>query len=90
MDHHLKPKSDTVKYEVSPLEVGWSYLGYRVVTLNAGESYQFATSNNEAALVPLSGAARLEVNVGSSYEVARKNVCLARNPTSFTRRPVTK
>ena len=73
MDHHLKPKSGTLKYEVNPSEVGWTYLGYRVVTLNAGENYQFTTNDDEAALVPLSGAARLEVG-GERYEVARKDV----------------
>ena len=72
-DHHLKPNSGRVKYDVRPQAVGWDYLGYSVVTLNAGERYSFDTESSEAALVPLTGQAALRVD-GQTFEVARESV----------------
>ena len=72
-DHHRKPSGGLLKHAVKPEDVGWEYLGYRVVGLSAGESYSFETEGNEAALVPLSGAARLKV-AEQAFEVERSSV----------------
>ena len=72
-DHHRKPSGGLLKHVVKPEDVGWAYLGYRVVGLGAGESYSFDTEGNEAALVPLSGAARLSV-AGETFEIKRSSV----------------
>lgn len=71
--HHLKPKGSSVKHNVTPQTAGWNYLGYQAVALGAGQSYQFATGSNEAALVPLSGSARLNV-ADAQYPVSRRSV----------------
>lgn len=72
-NHHRKPSGGLLKHAVKPEEVGWEYLGYRVVGLSAGESYSFETEGSEAALVPLSGAARLKV-ADQTFEVERNSV----------------
>jgi len=72
-NHHRKPSGGLYKHAVKPEEVGWEYLGYRVVGLSAGESYSFETEGSEAALVPLSGAAHLKV-ADQTFDVERSSV----------------
>jgi len=72
-DHHRKPSPGLLKYDVKPGDVGWDYLGYQVVALQAGETYSFQTEGNEAALVPLAGKAELTVG-GQSFNVERSSV----------------
>lgn len=71
--HHLKPKGGVMRHNVTPQTAGWNYLGYQAVTLERGQHYQFATEGHEAALVPLSGSAVLQV-AGAQYAVARQSV----------------
>ena len=71
--HHLKPTKGLLKYDISPKDVGWDYLGYQVVTLRAGETYSFDSEGNEAALVPLMGKAKLSAG-GETFEVERLSV----------------
>ena len=71
--HHLKPKDGSVKFDVKKEDYGWEYLSYQVVKLQAGESYSFDTEGNEAALVPLSGQAKLSTG-GQDFEVSRTSV----------------
>ena len=72
-DHHLKPAKDRLKFAIQPQAVGWDYLGYQAVNLEAGETYSFATGGSEAALVPLAGKASLKVE-GQTFDVARESV----------------
>ena len=73
IDHHLKPKSGHLKFDIEPQAVGWDYLGYKAVNLSAGETYTFDTDGVEAALVPLAGKASLKAD-GQTFEVARESV----------------
>lgn len=72
-NHHLKPNDGRVKFDVEPQAVGWDYLGYKAVSLSAGETYRFDTEGVEAALVPLVGKAHLKVD-GQTFVVARESV----------------
>lgn len=48
------------RVEVSPALAGWRLLSFRVLALAPGETLEAQTGGEEAALVPLSGTARLE------------------------------
>lgn len=81
--HHLKPKGSKLKFNISPESAGWNYLGYQVIKLGAGESHQFASQGNEAALVPLYGQAELAV-AGQCFTVARKGVFVEKPQVLYT------
>lgn len=48
--------------KITPKVAGWTYVSFRVETLQAGESVQLEASDLEHALVPLAGMARVEAN----------------------------
>lgn len=49
--------------EVTPESAGWTYVGFKVITLNAGESTAGGEAGREACIVVLSG--RCNINVGA-------------------------
>lgn len=74
MTHLVKSNTDQqVVMDITPESANWQYLSYRVVQLKQGETYTHETHDTEAAIVPLSGSATL--NVGNQeFEVSRTSV----------------
>ncbi|WGM30568.1 5-deoxy-glucuronate isomerase [Brevundimonas sp. NIBR11] len=54
------PTADGVVTEVTPESAGWTYVGFRVLKLAAGQSYSGAEARREACLVILSGTVSIE------------------------------
>lgn len=60
-------------HEITPKSVGWQFLSFKTVLLQAGQSITANTHSEEAALVPISGA--FEVNIaGQVFSLARSSV----------------
>lgn len=74
MEHLIRPVAATGEtIVVTPQSAGWHYLSFRVVVLTAGERYTVHTGGEEVAIVPLQGAAKLEVD-GATYMLSRSTV----------------
>ena len=56
--------------ELRPADAGWQFSGLTVITLAAGETYSVGTDGVESGVLPLRGAASVEVD-GESYAVER-------------------
>ena len=72
MSHHLRPEAGRA-LNVTPESAGWRFLSFGVVTLAAGEVHRGQTAALEVAVVPQSGAFRLEAG-GQSFELRRESV----------------
>lgn len=72
MSHHLRPKAGR-GVGVTPQTAGWRYLSFGAVTLGAGETFRGDCGGSEVALVPQSGALRLEAG-GQTFELRRESV----------------
>ncbi len=69
----LKPGGAEVKIAVTPERAGWKYLSFFALELNPGGRYRHFKEDEEAALVPLSG--RAKVRLGETvFETRRKSV----------------
>ena len=74
MEHLIKPDHDSpLVIDVTPQSADWDYLSFKVVALKAGQSYTEPTSDNEVALVPLSGKSAVQV-AGERFKIARRGV----------------
>ncbi len=72
MNHLIKSNQDSlIRIEVTPASAGWDYLSFKVVALQAGETYQQATGGDEVALVPLQGTAVFTAN-DQQFNISRK------------------
>ena len=54
------PDANGVVTDVTPESAGWTYVGFRVLKLSAGQSYSGAEAGREACLVILSGTVSTE------------------------------
>lgn len=63
--------------DVTPADVGWRFLSFRVVALAPGETIQADTGETEIAVVPLGGSGSFSF-AGATYPVARTDVFTAR------------
>ena len=59
------PDAKGVVTDVTPASAGWTYVGFRVVKLAAGQSYNGAEDGREACLVILSG--KVSVEAGGEF-----------------------
>ena len=74
MNHHLKSNDEEMcVLDVSPQSAGWEYLSFRIVNINQTQTYFHTTDNTEIALVPLSGAGRVQVN-DKNFSISRSGV----------------
>ena len=75
MKLHFPAKSGTgVLHEVNPHIAGWQYLSFKVVRLEAGQTFQGNTNGNEEMIVFLSGSAQVTAG-GQDFQIAgRKSV----------------
>lgn len=72
--HHLKPVPHTrVQFEVSPASAGWQYLSFQLVTLRAGETFTYDTTENEVALTMLKGRGHVNA-AGQNFDLSRRDV----------------
>ena len=56
------PAEDGTVLEVTPASAGWARVGFKVVELEAGQSYEGGEGDREACLVVLTGSAAIEVD----------------------------
>jgi len=61
------PASDGTVLEITPQSAGWSHVGFKVVELAAGQSFEGGEEGREACLVVLSGTADIEA-AGSNFD----------------------
>lgn len=73
MSHLIHPSDGTIQFDVTPASAHWRYLSYRVVVLQAGETYRHQTEGNEAALVPIAGAGEAKI-ADQNFAISRSNV----------------
>lgn len=74
MEHLIHSNDDQqIVMDITPESANWQYLGYRIVRLQAGETYSHHTEGTEIALVPLEGAGDLSVD-GETFSVSRTSV----------------
>lgn len=74
MTHLIRPNNaNNVVMDVTPASAGWDYLGFKVISLKAGQNYVHQTRDTEVALVPLAGQGTYEV-AGERFELGRKSV----------------
>ena len=60
--HLIKPDvSSPVRMSITPETAGWTYLSFAVVVLGPGETHHQLLSDQETAVVPLQGSARVIV-----------------------------
>ena len=71
----LLPRGD--RLTITPESAGWTYCGLEVVSLGPGEEHTFATGVTEVAVLPLAGAATVEVE-GHRFELAGRDSVFAR------------
>ncbi len=73
--HSGAPAADGTVLDVTPESAGWTYVGFRVVKLAAGQGYAHREQGREACLVILSGTVSIEAG-GETLEAlgGRKNV----------------
>ncbi len=72
--HWIKAnRQERAVFDVTPASAGWQYLSFQVIALEQGQSYSLPTGDNEMALVPLAGSARLRAG-DLTGEVSRKDV----------------
>jgi 5-deoxy-glucuronate isomerase len=62
---------------ITPESAGWTYCGLEVVRLGPGEEHRRATGATEVAVLPLAGAATVEVE-GHRFELAGRDSVFAR------------
>jgi 5-deoxy-glucuronate isomerase len=78
--------NDVYDLEITPESAGWGFSSLRVLSLSADGSHRFDTGPDEIIVVPLQGAAKVEVD-GTSLELAgRANVFAG--PTDFAYLPI--
>ena len=70
----IRPTTDHgVLVDVDPASAGWTYLSFRAMRLAPGEHYDGDTAGSEVALVPIDGAARVEVG-DRAFDLRRAGV----------------
>ena len=62
--HPSKPDSDGRVLSVTPQSAGWSYVGFELYRLDAGQVLSRETLGNETCLVIISGKARIKAGLG--------------------------
>ena len=74
MAHHLKSNyNDTIVLDITPESAEWNYLGFRIVNIQADQTYFHTTDKTEVAIVPLSGKGTIEVG-DYKFTLSRKGV----------------
>ena len=75
MNEHLftPDRSKTVQMEITPESAGWSYLSFAIVGLKPGEPHDHLLTDQETAVVPISGSATVKVG---DIETTLSRTCL--------------
>lgn len=71
--HHRASQHGILRHNITPANSGWQYLSYQSYCLAPKQRHSILSHGNELALVPLQGAATLNV-AGERFEVARQGV----------------
>ena len=76
-----KPTASTGKvHDISPQDAGWTYVGFSLYHLKAGESASEATGDNEAILVLVEGKAQIKVGDKDFGELGERVSVFERTP----------
>src|SRR3954462_11291018 len=79
----LKPAAERGRiHRVTPKSAGWTYVGFEVHRLAAGEAASAATGEREACLVLVAGKARVEVDGKSFGEIGGRMSPFEGKPSS--------
>ncbi len=75
MNHLIKARAGKIKFNIDAQRANWNYLGYQVLSLKAGDKYNFPTLDNEVAVVLLKGNI-IATAAGKAFKLSRKSVFL--------------
>jgi len=74
MNHHLKSNYEEMcVLDVTPESAGWDYLSFSIINLKGKQAYFHTTHDTEIALVPLSGAGKVQV-ADKNFSLSRSDV----------------
>lgn len=76
------PDDNGVVLAITPESAGWRYVGFRVVRLSAGRSYDALESGREACLVILSGTVSVTGGTGRFTQLGGRTDVFAGPPTA--------
>ncbi len=68
--------------QVGPDEAGWTYISLRTIRIAAGETFSYASQEEEVCLVPLQGSAIVEA-VGERWPINRPGTVFDGKPTAL-------
>jgi 5-deoxy-glucuronate isomerase len=71
--HVVSVPDSVVRLEITPEQVGWRYLSFKIVALEPNATFTGETGPNEMALIPLAGSARFEF-AGQKHLLSRRDV----------------
>ena len=76
---HVRPAGGATgtRLEITPASVGWRYLSFRVVALEAGDTMDATLPGEELVVVPLAGSGRFRFD-GGDHPVSRRDVFTAK------------
>lgn len=74
------PGTEGTVLSVTPESAGWSYVGFEVVRLNAGETLQRATEDKEVCLVLLSGKADVRTEDSEWNDIGQRMSVFEKTP----------
>lgn len=79
---HSKREGDGVLVDVTPDSAGWTYVGFRVARLAAGQCYSATEVGREACIVLLTGTADVEAGGWKFDAIGGRQSVFERPPTS--------
>ena len=68
------PQNQDLILEITPHSAGWDFISFQARRLNMGNKWSFNSSENELAIVILSGAISVNSNRGTWQSIERENV----------------
>jgi len=76
----IKPSSTTQVHQVTPQSAGWTYVGFAVHDLTAGETLQCQQAGRELCIVILTGSANISVGSQSWTDVGGRDSVFVDQP----------
>lgn len=75
-----KPDSGGLVLSITPESAGWGYVGFQVITLNAGQTYCFENEDKEACIVLLTGVANAATKTESWTAIGERMSVFEQKP----------
>ncbi|MCX6019261.1 MAG: 5-deoxy-glucuronate isomerase [Chloroflexi bacterium] len=80
---HSTTVASGLRLEITPQSAGWEHIWFQSRALRAGESWEFASGENELALVVLTGALSVESNRGAWANIGRRRSVFEGGPSAL-------